>query len=60
MKFIAETEVWDSKITWATLASKYEDLLKNKKDVNRLIQTEEWAYRKAKEDRERERNESKV
>ena len=46
VKFMSETEVWDSKIPWASLASKYETLLRDKKDVDSVIQTEEWAYRK--------------
>ena len=44
VKFMSETEVWDFKIPWASLASNYETLLRHKKDVNSVIQTEEWAY----------------
>ena len=63
VKFMSETEVWDSKILWASLASKYETLLRDKKDVNSVIQTEEWAYRKALrliEEREREKRNQTV
>ena len=47
VKFISETEVWDSKVAWETLAAKYEKLLRDKKEVNNRIQSEFWAYRKA-------------
>lgn len=47
VKFFAETEVWDSKIAWETLAAKYENLLTEKKDVNSKIQSNSWAYREA-------------
>lgn len=56
--FFAETEVWDSCVSWTTLASRYSALLKTKKEVNSRLQTEHWAYRKAlekREDREKER-----
>ena len=46
VKFMSETKVWDSKIPWEQLASEYDTLLKDKKEVNSMIQTEEWAYRK--------------
>lgn len=58
VKFISETEVWDSKVAWETLAAKYEKLLRDKKEVNSRIQSEFWAYRKALkkiEEREREK-----
>ena len=32
---------------WTTLASRYENLLKEKKEVNSKIQSEGWAYRAA-------------
>ena len=48
VKFMSETEVWDLKIPWASLASQYRALLREKKDVNSMIQTEEWAHLKAK------------
>ncbi|XP_078380167.1 uncharacterized protein LOC144663105 [Oculina patagonica] len=60
VKFISETEVWDSKVAWETLAAKYEKLLRDKKEINSRIQSEFWAYRKALkkiEDREREKME---
>ena len=47
VKFISETEVWDSRVAWETLAAKYEKLLRDKKEVNGRIQSEFWAYRKA-------------
>ncbi|XP_078380157.1 uncharacterized protein LOC144663094 [Oculina patagonica] len=58
VKFFTETEVWDSKVAWETLAAKYEKFLKDKKEVNSKIKSENWAYRKALkkiEDREREK-----
>ena len=63
VKFFSETEVWDSKVAWETLAAKYEKLLRDKKEVNSRIQSEFWAYRKALkkiEEREREKRASKV
>ena len=45
--FVAETEVWDSSVAWATLATRYSTLLKDKKEVNSRIQSEHWAYRAA-------------
>ena len=47
VKFFSETEVWDSKISWETLAAKYENLLREKKDVNCKIQSKSWSYREA-------------
>lgn len=58
VKFMSETEVWDPKIPWASLTSQYLALLREKKDVNSMIQTEEWAYLKAKKlimEKEREK-----
>ena len=58
VKFFTETEVWDSKIAWETLAAKYEKFLRDKKEVNSRIKSENWAYRKALkkiEDREKEK-----
>lgn len=46
-KFLSEMEVWDTKISWQTLASKYDALLKEKTEVNSQMQSEYWAYRKA-------------
>ena len=60
VKFFTETEVWDSKIAWETLAAKYEKLLRDKKEINSRIQSEYWAYRgalKKIKDREREKME---
>ena len=47
VQLFAESDVWNSSIAWDTLASKYENLLKEKKEINSIIQTEEWAHRKA-------------
>ena len=47
VKFFSETEVWDSKVAWETLAAKYEKFLRDKKEVNSKIKSENWAYRKA-------------
>ena len=58
VKFMSETEVWDPKIPWASLTSQYRALLREKKDVNSMIQTEEWAYKRAKKlivEKEREK-----
>lgn len=56
--FVSEMEVWDTKVSWETLAAKYENLLKEKKEVNSKIQSEYWAYRRALkkiEDKQKER-----
>ena len=61
VKFISETEVWDSKVAWETLAAKYEKFLRDKKEVNSKIKSENWAYRKALkkiEDRQREKGQN--
>ena len=47
VQFFAESDVWNSSVPWTTLASNYENLLKEKKEVNSRIQTEEWAYHAA-------------
>lgn len=60
VKFISETEIWDSNVAWETLSAKYNNLLRDKKEVNSKIQSEYWAYRKALkqiEEREREKME---
>ena len=46
-KFVSEMEVWDTTISWRTLAAKYDALLKEKREVNSQMQSEYWAYRKA-------------
>ena len=56
VKFMSETEVWDYEVPWESLASKYETLLRDKKEVNSIIQTEEWAYRKNWENVEKWKN----
>ena len=60
VKFFTETEVWNAKVAWETLAAKYEKLLRDKKEINSRIQSEYWAYRgalKKIKDREREKME---
>ena len=47
VQLFAETDVWNSSVAWDTLASRYENLLKEKKEINSRIQTEEWAWHKA-------------
>ena len=47
VQLFAESDVWNSSIAWDTLASRYENLLKEKKEINSRIQTEEWAWHKA-------------
>lgn len=53
---MSETEVWDPKIPWASLVSQYQALLKEKKDIDSVIQPQRWAYQevsKLLEERER-------
>lgn len=57
VQFFAESDVWNSSIAWDTLASRYENLLKEKKEINSRIQTEEWAHRKALEKRKKRKKE---
>jgi len=47
VRFFAKTDVWNTSVPWTTLASRYENLLKEKKEVNSKIQSEGWAYRAA-------------
>lgn len=47
VEFFAETDLWNPKVPWATLATNYLNLLEAQKAVNSHIQTEEWAYRAA-------------
>ena len=47
VQLFAESDVWNSSVAWDTLASRYENLLKEKKEINSRIQTEEWAWHKA-------------
>ena len=46
VQLFAESDVWNSSVAWDTLASRYENLLKEKKEINSRIQTEEWAWHK--------------
>ena len=58
VQFFAESDVWSSSVVWETLASRYENLLKEKKEINSRIQSEGWSYRKALEkldEREKEK-----
>ena len=57
VQLFAESDVWNSSIAWDTLASRYENLLKEKKEINSRIQTEEWAQRKALEKRKKRKKE---
>ena len=47
VQFFADCDVWNSEEPWSTLASKYENLLREKKVVNNRIKSEEWAYHAA-------------
>ena len=47
VQFFAKSDVWNSRMPWTTLASRYENLIKEKKEVNGRVQTDEWAYRAA-------------
>ena len=57
VQLFAESDVWNSSVAWDTLASRYENLLKEKKEINSRIQTEEWAHRKALEKRKKRKKE---
>lgn len=62
VQFFADCDVWNSEEPWSTLASKYENLLKEKKEVNSKIKSEEWAYHAALEKiekREKEKRQKK-
>lgn len=45
--FFAKNDVWNSDVAWATLASRYENFLKEKKEVNSRVQSLRWSYLKA-------------
>ena len=60
VKFFCETEVWDSNVAWETLAAKYERFLRDKKEVNSKLKSENWAYRKALEKIEKREKEKKA
>ena len=57
VRFFAKTDVWNMDIPWTTLASRYENLLKEKKEVNGKIQSQAWAYRSALKKIEKRRKE---
>ena len=46
VQLFAESDVWNSSVAWDTLASRYENLLKEKKEINSRIPTEDWAWYK--------------
>lgn len=47
VKFFAKSDVWNSEVAWATLSSRYENFLKEKKEVNSRVQSLRWSYLKA-------------
>ena len=59
VEFFAETDLWNPKVPWATLATNYLNLLEAQKAVNSHIQTEEWAYRAALDKIEKKKNDRK-
>jgi len=65
VSFFAKTDVWNTSVPWTTLASRYENLLKEKKEMNSKIQSEGWAYRAAlekieKRDKEKRQKEQEL
>ncbi|XP_068739953.1 uncharacterized protein [Montipora capricornis] len=60
VRFFAKTDLWNTDIPWTTLASRYENLLKEKKEVNGKIQLQAWAYRVALERIEMRRKEKEI
>jgi len=59
VQFFAKSDVWNSDMPWTTLASRYENLLKEKKEINGRVQTDEWAYRAALKKIENRENEKR-
>ena len=55
VRLFAKTDVWNPSVPWNILVSRYENLLKEKKEVNSRIQSEVWAYRAALTQEENER-----
>ena len=47
VKFMSETEVWDPKIPWASLALRFQALLREKRNIDSVIKPERWAYQDA-------------
>lgn len=59
VQFFAYCDVWNSEEPWSTIASKYENLLREKKEVNSKIKSEEWAYHAALEKIEKREKEKR-
>ena len=59
VSFFAKTDTWNTSVPWTTLASRYENLLKEKKEVNTRIQSQAWAYRAALEKIDKREKEKK-
>ena len=57
VRFFAKTSVWNCRVPWRELASRYENLLQEKKEVNSKVPTVEWAYRAALEKIEKRKKE---
>ncbi|KAL9988137.1 hypothetical protein ACROYT_G002543 [Oculina patagonica] len=47
VKFFAKNDVWSSDVAWATLASRYDNFLKEKNEVNSRVHSQSWSFRKA-------------
>lgn len=57
VKFFAQSDVWNSDVAWPTLASRYENFLKEKKEVNSGVQSQRWSYLAAVEKLDRKKEE---
>lgn len=60
VRFFAKTDVWNMDIPWTTLASRYENLLKEKKEVHSRVLPQDWAYQEALKKIEMRRKEKKL
>ena len=47
VRFFAKTDVWNMDIPWTTLASRYEILIKDRKEVHSWVLPQDWAYQEA-------------
>ena len=47
VRFFAKTDVWNMDIPWTTLASRYENLLKERREAHSLVLSQDWAYQEA-------------
>ena len=47
VRFFAKTDVWNMNIPWTTLASRYENLLKERKEAHSWVLSQDWAYQEA-------------